>query len=119
MPRLIEPMLGSLHCELPHDDDRYGWEFKRDGVRAIAYAEDGQIRLLSRTGRDITGSYPELAVLARRVNGPVIVDGEIIAIRDGRPGFGLLQSRMHARDPARPPGPRGPGPAVPVRPGAP
>ena len=30
---------------------------------------------------------------------PVIVDGEIIAVRGGRPGFGLLQSRMHVLRP--------------------
>jgi bifunctional non-homologous end joining protein LigD len=99
MPRLITPMMASLRRALPHDDDRYGWEFKWDGVRAIAYLTDGQVRLLSRTGHDITGSYPELAVLAGRVGTPVIVDGEIIAIRDGRPDFGLLQSRMHVRHP--------------------
>jgi bifunctional non-homologous end joining protein LigD len=99
MPRLIEPMMASLCRGLPHDDDRYGWEFKWDGVRAIAYVGGGQIRLLSRTGRDMTGSYPELAVLAQRVDTPVIVDGEIIAIRHGRPDFALLQSRMHVRHP--------------------
>jgi bifunctional non-homologous end joining protein LigD len=74
MPRLITPMMASLRRGLPHDDDRYGWEFKWDGVRAIAYIAGGQVRLLSRTGRDVTGSYPELAVLAQRVDGPVIVD---------------------------------------------
>jgi bifunctional non-homologous end joining protein LigD len=99
MPRLITPMMASLRRGLPHDDDRYGWEFKWDGVRAIGYVAGGQIRLLSRTGRDMTGSYPELAVLAQRVDGPVIVDGEIIAIAEGRPDFGLLQSRMHVRHP--------------------
>jgi len=99
MPRLIEPMMASLRHGLPHDDDRYGWEFKWDGVRAIAYVSGGQIRLLSRTGRDMTGSYPELAVLARRLDAPVIVDGEIIAIGQGRPDFELLQSRMHVRHP--------------------
>ncbi len=66
---------------------------------AMAYVSGGQIRLLSRAGRDMTGRYPELAVLARRVDVPVIVDGEIIAIRDGRPDFGWLQSRMHVRHP--------------------
>ena len=35
----------------------------------------------------------------RRVGGPVILDGEIMAIRHGRPDFGLLQSRMHVRHP--------------------
>jgi len=99
MPRLITPMLASLRRGLPHDDDRYGWEFKWDGVRAIAYVTGGQVRLLSRTGIDMTQNYPELAVLAGRVDGPVIVDGEIVAIGQGRPDFGLLQSRMHVRDP--------------------
>jgi bifunctional non-homologous end joining protein LigD len=47
----------------------------------------------------MTETYPELAVLARRVDGPVIVDGEIIAIGQGRPDFELLQSRMHVRHP--------------------
>jgi bifunctional non-homologous end joining protein LigD len=100
MPRLIKPMLASLRPGLPHDDDRYGWEFKWDGVRAIAYVSGGRLRLLSRSGNDITASYPELGVLAERVREPVIVDGEIIAIRDGRPDFGLLQSRMHVRHPS-------------------
>jgi bifunctional non-homologous end joining protein LigD len=99
MPRLIQPMMASPRRGLPIDDERYGWEFKWDGVRAIAYVSGGQIRLLSRTGKDMTGSYPELAVLARRVGAPVIVDGEIIAIGQGRPDFGLLQSRMHLRHP--------------------
>jgi hypothetical protein len=48
MPRLIEPMMASLRPGLPHDDDRYGWEFKWDGVRAVAHISSGQLRLLSR-----------------------------------------------------------------------
>jgi len=96
MPRLITPIMASLRRGLPHDDDRYGWEFKWDGMCAVAYVAGGQVRLLSRTGRDMTGSYPELAVLAGRVDAPVIVDGEIIAISQGRPDFALLQSREMA-----------------------
>jgi bifunctional non-homologous end joining protein LigD len=99
MPRLIRPMLASLRRELPRDDDRYGWEFKWDGVRAIGYLADGAIRLLSRTGQDMTASYPELGVLAGRVLGTVILDGEIVAVSGGRPDFELLQSRMHVRHP--------------------
>ncbi len=101
LPRLIKPMLASLRPGLPADDDRYGWEFKWDGVRAIGYASGGRLRLVSRNGNDMTASYPELRVLAQRVSVPVIVDGEVIAIRGGRPDFGLLQARMHVR---RPPG---------------
>src|ERR1700691_4671896 len=97
--RRTEPMMASLRRGLPKDDDRYGWEFKWDGVRAIAYITGGRVRLVSRSDRDMTGSYPELAVLAGRVDAPVILDGEIVALRDGRPDFGLLQTRMHVRQP--------------------
>ena len=39
-------------------------------------------------------------MLADRVQAPVILDGEIVALRAGRPDFGLLQSRMHVRRPS-------------------
>jgi bifunctional non-homologous end joining protein LigD len=47
----------------------------------------------------MAASYPELDVLADRVRTPVILDGEIVALRHGRPDFGLLQSRMHVQQP--------------------
>lgn len=82
-----------------------GWatELKWDGVRAVAYIEAGGLRLLSRNDRDISGSYPELAELpaALGVRGAVL-DGEIVALdAQGRPDFGLLQSRMHVADPGK------------------
>ena len=79
LPRLVQPMLATLRHQLPADDDRYGWEFKWDGVRAVAYVSGTQVRLLSRTGNDMTASYPELDVLAGRVQVPAILDGEIVA----------------------------------------
>lgn len=100
LPRLVQPMLATLRHRLPSDQDRYGWEFKWDGVRAIAYVSGHQVRLLSRNDKDMTGSYPELAVFAERVNAPVILDGEIVALHTGRPDFEVLQSRMHVRRPA-------------------
>lgn len=99
MPRLIRPMLASLRHGLPPDDDRYSWEFKWDGIRAVTYISGGKVRLVSRSDREMAGTYPELAGLADRVAGAVILDGEIVAIRDGRPDFGALQSRMHVRRP--------------------
>ena len=69
---------------------------KWDGVRAIAYS-GGEVRLVSRNDKDMAASYPELAVLAGRVGAPVILDGEIVALRAGLPDFGALQSRMHVR----------------------
>ncbi len=99
LPRLIKPMLASLRHEFPADEEAYGWELKWDGLRAVAYVSDGQVRLVSRNDKDMAASYPELAELAERVGVPVILDGEIVALRDGRPDFGLLQSRMHVQRP--------------------
>jgi bifunctional non-homologous end joining protein LigD len=99
LPHLIRPMLASLRHELPADEERYGWELKWDGLRAIAYVSEGKVRLVSRNDKDMAASYPELDVLAERVRTPVILDGEIVALRHGRPDFGLLQSRMHVLQP--------------------
>ncbi len=99
LPRLIRPMLATLTRELPGDQDRYGWELKWDGVRAVAYLHDGQVRLLSRNDKDMTASYPELHALAGLTDTPVVLDGEIVAVRGGRPDFGALQTRMHVRQP--------------------
>ena len=99
LPTLIRPMLVSLRRELPADEERYGWELKWDGLRAVAYVSGDTVRLVSRNDKDMASSYPELDVLAERVGVPVILDGEIVALRDGRPDFGLLQSRMHVQHP--------------------
>jgi bifunctional non-homologous end joining protein LigD len=99
LPTLIHPMLASLRHAIPADEESYGWELKWDGLRAVAYVSGGQVRLVSRNDKEMAGSYPELAVLAERVKDPVILDGEIVVLHDGRPDFGLLQSRMHVLRP--------------------
>lgn len=84
---------------LPPDDGRWAVEVKWDGVRALVAVEDGRVRLTSRAGNDVTGGYPELADV--RAPGPVLLDGEVVAFdAQGRPDFGLLQSRMHVRGPS-------------------
>jgi len=93
----IVPMLARL-AEMPKNEDDYGFEVKWDGIRAVAYLDDGDIRLENRNLRDITFKYPELHAMAegRRA----IVDGEIVALdENGRPSFELLQGRMHLSSP--------------------
>ena len=99
LPRRVRPMMALPRRELPADEERYGWELKWDGVRAVAYAERGLLRLLSRNDKNMAASYPELAVLAARLDRPAVLDGEIVALDGGRPSFGRLQSRMHVRRP--------------------
>ena len=57
---VVAPAVAALRRRLPVDQDRYGWEFKWDGVRAIAYVSGPGVRLISRNDREMAGSYPEL-----------------------------------------------------------
>jgi bifunctional non-homologous end joining protein LigD len=83
--------------ELPTEPG-WGFEFKWDGIRAIAAIDGGNVRLYARSGTNITVAYPELAGLGTAVPSAVL-DGEIVALDDaGRPSFPALAERMHVRD---------------------
>jgi bifunctional non-homologous end joining protein LigD len=86
---------------VPPDDDNYCFEYKWDGVRAIAYIDGAAgFRLESRNQLDITRRYPELRALADALaDHRVVLDGEIVALDDvDRPSFSRLQQRMHVND---------------------
>jgi bifunctional non-homologous end joining protein LigD len=99
------PML-ALAAEMPpaEEDARWGYEFKWDGVRAVAAVRNGVLALTSRKGTDITVRYPEVGRLPDVLAGhDAVVDGEIVAMdAAGRPDFGALQSRMHRTGPEVP-----------------
>jgi bifunctional non-homologous end joining protein LigD len=98
LPELVEPMLASPGA-LPDDDAGWSYEFKWDGVRALARVEGGRLRLHSRKGNDITVTYPELRLLGEELGSTQAwLDGEIVALRDGRPSFPALQQRMHVHN---------------------
>jgi bifunctional non-homologous end joining protein LigD len=91
------PMLATL-VDKPFDDENWLFEFKWDGVRAFA-ACNGETTLFSRNQRDITATYPELGRLHERMVAiDAMVDGEIVAMKDGRPSFESLQSRVNLQD---------------------
>ncbi len=84
---------------LPRDDGRWAYEVKWDGVRALVAVDAGAARLRSRVGNDVSGAYPELLGVEDGVPDG-LWDGEVVAFdAAGRPDFGLLQSRMHVRQP--------------------
>src|SRR5215208_3158248 len=96
MPERLQPMLARLGT-LPRDEERYGFEVKWDGVRALAYSDHGHWHLEGRNGSDFTPRYPELRELSRRLGSRrVVLDGEVVAFGDdGRPSFERMQQRMH------------------------
>jgi bifunctional non-homologous end joining protein LigD len=103
MPSRVMPMLARAG-ELPADDDqRWAYEIKWDGIRAIAYSSPGELRLESRNLIAITERYPELSRLNRALGShSAVLDGEIVALdSEGRPSFSALQQRMQVRSPAQ------------------
>jgi bifunctional non-homologous end joining protein LigD len=111
LPSGLRPML-AVTGPPPRDPGNWALELKWDGVRALASIDKGQVRLMSRTERDITVTYPELSRLgaatmlpkpAAPADGPaptphkqLLLDGEIVVFgADGWPEFEALQPRMH------------------------
>jgi bifunctional non-homologous end joining protein LigD len=93
--RDVQHMLASS-AEKPFS--RAGWvfEIKYDGVRVVAERRGEAIRMLGRSGEDITARYPEIAEALRGLAAEqLVLDGEIVAYdATGKPSFGRLQKRM-------------------------
>jgi bifunctional non-homologous end joining protein LigD len=98
MPSAVTPMLAGV-AEKPFDDPSWLFEIKWDGYRAVAFIENGGVRLVSRNHNDLTPRYPELRVLAGAVNAKTaIFDGEVVVLDEhGRSSFSLMQQRTGIR----------------------
>jgi ATP-dependent DNA ligase len=66
----------------------------------LAFVDQDSYRLVNRHRVDVTDRYPELGFLANLPAG-IILDGEIVVLRQGKPDFGLLLSRNQTRAPLR------------------
>lgn len=85
-------------AELPD----FAVEDKYDGIRAHAHKAEGRVALYSRTLDDVTAQFPEVAEALGRIPGSFLLDGEILAWRDGRPvSFFRLQRRLGRKAPSR------------------
>jgi bifunctional non-homologous end joining protein LigD len=102
MPTGMGPMLATL-SERPFSDPNWLFEIKWDGVRALAWIDDGELKLRARSGSDITSHYPDLSGLPKAFSGhQAIIDGEIAVLDSrGHSDFEKLQERMHVRNPGQ------------------
>ncbi len=103
-PEEVAPMLATpaTPAEIEGSQDEYAYEMKWDGVRSVVYLAGGQVRLVSRRGRDDTPAYPDVVEALRAVEvDTAVLDGEIVVTDEtGRPRFGLLQNRINLTRPA-------------------
>ena len=76
-------------------------ERKFDGERCIARKEGDAVRLESRTGRDFTGTYPEVrAALAAQRLDRFLLDGEVVSFDGLQTSFSRLQQRLGVTKPS-------------------
>ncbi len=87
------PMLARTTPKAFSDVD-WVFEIKWDGFRAVAYIDD-TFSLKSRNGKELKNNFPELAELTRLAKN-LVVDGEIVVMREGKPDFQTLLERGQA-----------------------
>lgn len=86
----------------PFNSDRHAFQVKWDGVRILAFVDNGGVRLQNRKLRDRTGQYPEMQSIKKLISGRnAILDGEMIALENGRPSFSRVLKRDLLTDPRR------------------
>ncbi len=91
MPRL-RPMLASV-ADAPFDDDTWVFEVKWDGYRCLAYVLGEDVYLDSRNGKPLLPQFPGLKEIPRAIDAhSALLDGEIVAIREGRVDFSYLRT---------------------------
>ncbi|MFJ9038025.1 ATP-dependent DNA ligase [Streptomyces sp. NPDC102406] len=75
-----------------------GWwyEPKFDGDRAVLWRRD-TVRIQTRSGRDATQQWYDLAAAGMDLPADTVLDGEAVVWRDGKTDFGAVRSRASAR----------------------
>ncbi|MCC6585526.1 MAG: cisplatin damage response ATP-dependent DNA ligase [Bryobacterales bacterium] len=97
--RLFHPMefmLAKPYEDVAPIDPKDWWvEDKYDGIRAQVHRSQGKVRIYTRGMEDATGSFPELVAAFDKLPGSAILDGEVLAFREGRAlPFAVLQQRL-------------------------
>jgi DNA ligase D-like protein (predicted ligase) len=99
MPSWIEPELATLTHER-FSDPAWIFERKLDGERCLAFAGPAAVRLMSRSQREITSTFPEVArALTAQRDGGLVLDGEVVAFDGAQTRFAQLQQRLGVANP--------------------
>jgi bifunctional non-homologous end joining protein LigD len=94
MPTFQPPQLCTLVDSVPTGS---GWihEVKYDGYRALVAVAGGKAKVFTRSGLDWTDKFPGIAEAAAGLPiGSALIDGEIVAFKQGRPDFSTLKDAI-------------------------
>jgi ATP-dependent DNA ligase len=93
---LAHPIEEGDWANLAADDVSAEWKW--DGIRVQIATTGGTARLFSRTGDEVTGSFPEIVASFAVVPGPTVLDGELLVLRNGIVApFNDLQQRLNRK----------------------
>ncbi len=94
----LAPMLATHGSVAKLTAAQWAFEAKWDGYRLLVEADHGELRLRSRSGRDLTAEFPQLRSLAADLGEHhVVLDGEVVALdASGVPSFSEMQNRARA-----------------------
>jgi bifunctional non-homologous end joining protein LigD len=99
LPEFRPPQLATLVSDIP-EGDKWLFETKYDGYRAVAAIAGPEVRIYTRNGNDWTEKFHSLvAPLSKLTRGSALIDGEIAAIKDGRTDFSSMQDAFSANTP--------------------
>lgn len=93
-PAFRSPQLATLVDSVPAGN---GWlhEMKYDGYRALVAIGKGGPRVHTRSGLDWTDKFATIAEAAANLPASsALIDGEVVAFKDGKPDFSTLQDSL-------------------------
>ena len=98
---MVVPLMLATLTDRRDFGDEWLLERKLDGERCVAHKVGGDVRLESRTGKDLTGTYPEVsAAVAAQHSRDLLLDGEVVAYEGDQTSFTRLQQRLGATRPS-------------------
>jgi bifunctional non-homologous end joining protein LigD len=93
VPAFARPQLATLVDAVPAGN-QWLHEVKYDGYRALIATGSGGPKIYTRTGLDWTEKFPGIAEAAKTLPAPALIDGEIVAYKNGKPDFSTLQEAI-------------------------
>jgi len=97
IPVFVEPMIATRASEIPTGAD-WVHERKHDGYRILAYINYGDVRLLSRSGKDWNKAFAPIGDALRRMGKrQAIIDGEV-AVKDAHGAASVAKLRKIAKE---------------------
>ncbi|WP_404335627.1 DNA ligase D [Sphingomonas sp. MMS12-HWE2-04] len=94
-PDFVQPQLATLVDAVPAGN-QWLHEVKYDGYRALIATGEKGPKIYTRSGLDWTEKFPGIAAAAETLPAPALIDGEIVAYKDGKPDFSTLQEAISA-----------------------